>query len=397
MKIQNQTSIERLGHYRVGQKIYTLKSLALTDSINFGKPLQFIFNDDIFNRYDWTQEPEPAVGIREFYRRRAQQLRNNYDYIVLQYSGGPDSQTVFDTFMQNNILLDEVVNFNSYNKTQRVAGTAHNADYVYNVKPALDSMIKKHGIKQTRITIIDEIDMTKTIWHEYQNRDYNELLFTSGSFPSVWMMRGTWVKHVPHIWNRIQAGQRVCVVLGADKTHLRVENNKYCTKFTDVLCCDAASLIENDPDLKGHNVLEMFYHTPDYPELVIKQAHLLKNFVESQQDSTNFENTAYYSQTNHRPAFHCNSKQHPGNLRYQSYHDIVYPGHRPNIITPKPAYFGTRVMDCWWVHDMDSQDNRVWRQGFVKHYQQFRDFIRRDQQEFSSIQLNHSKTYFLEK
>jgi hypothetical protein len=391
-----QHSVERLGHYEVGSKIFTLKSLALHERINTGKKLNFIYNDEIFDQYNWTIEPEPGVSINEFYRRRAQQLRNNYDYIILQYSGGPDSQAIYDTFINNDILLDEVVNFNSYEKTQRLIGTAHNADYFYNVKPVLDNMIKKYGTQRTKISIIDEIDMTAKVWAEYEKRDFHELLFNAGNFPSVWMMRGIWVKHVPHIWNMILEGKRVCVVLGADKTPLVIENGKYCTKFIDILCCDAASLILHDPDLKGHNFVELFYHTPDMPEIIIKQAHLLKQFVESQTDAENFENTEYYSLTNHRPGFICNSKQFPGNLKHRPYHNVIYPGSRNNIITPKPEYFGTRSMDCWWVNEMPSEHTKVWRHGIVKQKVEFNNRIKRKGRESSTITPTRGKPYYLE-
>jgi len=392
-----QDKIDQLGHYQVGREKFTLKSLAMERSIQTGVQLNFIYNDDIFDRFDWTREPEPETNIHEFYRRRAQQIRNNYDYVVLQYSGGADSQCIFDTFMNNDILLDEIVNFNSYEKTQRILGTAHNADYVYNVKPALETILKQHGTQRTRISIIDEIDMTTKVWKEYKKRDFYELLFNSGAFPSVWMMRGNWVKHVPHIWHKILEGKRVCVILGADKTPLKVSGNKFYTQFCDILCCDSINLLMLDVDLQGHNFLELFFHTPAYPEITIKQAHLLKKFVESQKTNEHFEDTEYYKLTDHRPALTCHSKKFTGNLKYQQYHDIVYPGCKTNIITPKPRYFGTRDMDCWWVNEMSPDDNIIWRQGLPKYYATFKNLIEKNGSKITTIPLIWTKPYFLEK
>ena len=392
-----QNNIDRLGHYQVGSEKFTLKSLAMQKSMRTGLKVNFIYNDDLFNQYDWTQEPEPNINIHEFYRRRAQQIRDNYDYIVLQYSGGADSQCIFDTFMNNDILLDEVVNFNSYEKTQRLEGTAHNADYVYNVKPVLEDMVKKYGTHRTRISIIDEIDMTTKVWREYKNRDYYELLFNSGSFPSVWMMRGIWIKHVPHIWNKLLEGKRVCVILGADKTTLSVVNNKFCTNFSDILCCDSTNLLMLDVDLRGHNFIELFFHTPAHPEIPIKQAHLLKRFVESQITDENFEDTGYYRLTGHRSAVTCNSKQFAGNLKYQQYHNIVYPGIKSNITTPKPRYFGTRNMDCWWVNEMSPDDNKIWRLSLPKYYATFKSMIEKNGTDLTTVPLTWTKPYFLEK
>ena len=80
----------------------------------------------MFSKCDWTTEPEPGVPLSEYYRRRAQQIRDKYDYVVLLYSGGPDSNNILHAFVHNGIKIDEIVNINSYDKTQVVKDTIHN-------------------------------------------------------------------------------------------------------------------------------------------------------------------------------------------------------------------------------------------------------------------------------
>jgi hypothetical protein len=65
------------------------------------------FNKDSFAAVDWSLEPE--TDIRNLYRLRAQQLRQQYDYIRLEASGGGDSTTAIFSFLKNGIHLDEVV------------------------------------------------------------------------------------------------------------------------------------------------------------------------------------------------------------------------------------------------------------------------------------------------
>ena len=65
--------------------------------------IKFIFNDDLFSTYDWSKEPEE--DIYELYRRRAYQLRKDYDYIVLLYSGGIESQVMLETFLEIILIL----------------------------------------------------------------------------------------------------------------------------------------------------------------------------------------------------------------------------------------------------------------------------------------------------
>jgi hypothetical protein len=387
-----------LGFYEVGGQAFASKNLAFAESIKKSTPMRYNFNDNVFGKYDWTKEPEPNVSLKEFYRRRAQSLRDKYDYIVLQYSGGPDSQNVLDTFLENNIKLDEIVNFNSYEKTQKVVDTTHNADYVHNVKPAVENIIKKYG-NQIKVSIIDEIDMTKKVWAEYSTLDYYELLFTAGTFPSVWMMRGIWIKHVKHLWDKLLSGKKVCVILGADKTFLRLdqERNCYYTIFSDIVSCDIATVSMYDKILQGHKIVEMFYHSVDQPDIAIKQAHTLKNTIEKITDVGYFENFNKFDGTNFRPASVCVSKRFPTmNLKYEHYHKTVYPSWRTNIVTPKPVYLGNRSIDCWWVDLLDDSEKKVWTSGIQKYEQSFGQFLKRSKNDISSLPITFSHRYYLE-
>lgn len=380
-----------LGHYSVGTKRFLSKSVAALAALQSGGLLRYEYDDEIFDRCDWTVEPEPQTPIDEFYRRRAQQLRDNYDYIVLQYSGGPDSQNVLDAFLDNGIKLDEVVNFNTLDSTQVLEGTTHNLDYFYNVRP----MMTEIG-DRSKVTIIDEIDMTKKVWKEYSKRDYFELLFNAGTFPSVWMSRGIWIKHVPHIWEQFTAGKRVCVVLGVDKTRLDLTNGKYSVAFSDLIGCDPTNLFDNDPEFAGKNVMEYFYHTADSPFLVIKQAHTLKKYAEAADESC-FEDTYHYKKRDHRPATMCLSKKFPGKfLRYDHYHRTVYPKWRANIITPKPLYLANRAIDCWWVDALEDTEKRVWTLGINKYYQDFGSLLSKRQFNTTTLPLVFTKARLLE-
>ena len=392
------SNVDSLEYYKIGNNIYTSKAIAYTKSLHTTEKLQYVYNDEIFKKYDWTVEPEPNVPIGEFYRRRAQQLRDRYDYIVLQYSGGPDSQNILDTFLNYNIKLDEVVNFNSYAKTQIVQGTVHNADYVYNVKPFLESVLKKYS-NPFKISIIDEIDMTKKVWQDFSDKDYFELLFTSSTFPSVWMFRGLWVKHVPHIWNKILEGKKVCILLGMDKTPLRIDsnNNKYHVNFLD-LRSDVSFLISEHLEMKNSVNWEPFYHTPHMPDITIKQGHLLKNAVEKLTDINYFEPRNKYEGTDTRHAFGCRSKRFLNmNLKYEHYHKIVYPWWNPNIVTPKPAFQGNRVWDCWWVDQLETTEKKVWTNGMNKYIDTFDSVLNKKNNQVSTLPMVFTRPYYLEK
>jgi hypothetical protein len=394
------------GYYTVGEKIFFSKNLAYNEVLASKKRIEYHFNDHIFDKYDWTHEPESEVSIEEFYRRRAQQIRDEYDYVILQYSGGPDSTNILKTFLKNKIKLDEIVNFNSYNSTSVVEGTIHNADYVYNVKPILEKLLKENT--QTKVTIVDEIEMTKKIWDDVYFKDYYELLFSSGTFPSFWMMRGIWVNYIPHIFDMVSSGKKVGVVMGVDKPTLRIHDKKYYTVFNDIMSCDITMSMHNCTELNPTNIIEFFYHTPKFPELIIKQVHLLKKTVERyerQNDLTLFENLNKFDNTEFRTSFICESKIHLGkNLRYDLYHKTIYPDWSPNIVTPKLRHNGKKNIDCWWVNKLDEKYVRIWSNGALKYLNSFSHLIKKTSYnfnnqkviDFSTLPLLHSKKYYIE-
>lgn len=393
------TSSNRFGHYMVGNKMFLQKHAALLESHDVSKRMQYIYNDDVFNKYDWTSEPEPSVSLREFYRRRAQQIRDQYDYVVLAYSGGPDSTNILDSFLNNNIKIDEIVNFNSYAKTQQVDYTIHNADYVYNVKPKIEELQKSAFGSAIKITILDEIDLVDKIWKECADRDTSHILFGAQWFPSIPLIRGGWIKHVKHIWNKIVNGDKVCVIIGADKPIMVVDKstNKYFSVFCDILSCDIAAMVHYDPDMGGKNVFEFFYNTPDQPDLTIKQLHTLKNYIQTLKSSDHFELSSVYDQINSRPPLRCESKHFSGSLKYDLYHKTIYPAWKPNFITPKETMLGTRPRDNWWFSKLDSSATKVWEHGIKEAYSNFKHDIKVVGSESSGMQLSYTKKYWLEK
>ena len=106
-KFNTQQYINRHGFYMVGNKKFFNKTLALLESSTSKLPVEWKFNHDAYGKIDWTVPIE--TNLEELYRLRAQQLRNQYDYLILHFSGGADSTNVLHAFVRNNIFLDEIV------------------------------------------------------------------------------------------------------------------------------------------------------------------------------------------------------------------------------------------------------------------------------------------------
>jgi len=61
---------------------------------------------EVYDTHDWYTEPKDSW--KEILKNHAQKLRDKYRYLRLWYSGGSDSQTVLNAFVDNNIHLDEI-------------------------------------------------------------------------------------------------------------------------------------------------------------------------------------------------------------------------------------------------------------------------------------------------
>jgi hypothetical protein len=387
--------LEKLGYYLVDNKKYYSKIKALDQAQKQINKIQFVYNDDVFGKYDWTQEPEPDVSILEFYKRRAQQLREQSDYLVLMYSGGPDSTMMLKTFVDNNIYIDEIVNFNSYQSTGVLQGTVFNADYYYNVEPYLQE-VKKTSNVLGQISVLDEIEFTQLHWNDLKRNGHPDLVLGTYSWPTAWVLRGVWVKFVKHIWDQIQKGRRVIVVYGSDKTRLQIKQGRYCTWFMDFSGPDAAELVAQDSEFHSLDFIEYFFHSPDAVPMIIKQAHLLKNYVENHATIQEFEPLQHYADLQQRARNYCSSKRVAGNLCPESYHNIVYPGISLPILTPKPGEMLLRANDNWWIKSLDPAQTALWRHAVGRLFKNYSQLLDVSGPGVNNLPHLASKPYFLE-
>lgn len=389
-------NLRKYGFYKVDDITFINKIEALKFSKKLGSPVSFHFNDEVFSSYDWTIDPEPNTSLSELYRRRAQELRDNNDYLVLAYSGGPDSQNVLDSFLKNNIHIDEIVNFNSYESTGIVNNTIHNADYYYNVKPNIEKIYNEHGSK-IKYTTVDEVSAVKTFWNEARIMGNHGMLFGTTGFPSTLLYRGMWVKLIPHIWKKILNGDKVKVMYGADKPYIGLHNNKHFVSFGDMYG-DTINMLLPDKDFNGRDLLEFFYHSPDCPKIVIKQAHVLKQYMDFHSKQDDYEDPSIYITDATRSPLTCTGKNNLGNLKYGLYHKLIYPDWNPNFITPKEGRLGTRPTDNWWISQFTDQEKSVWTYGLGE---QFKLTLAMKELKVDNIHKSipalSSKKYFLEK
>ncbi len=100
-------NLDDLGFYTVGNEKFYNKIPAMFRAQQLKTDMNWNFNDEVFSALDWTVEP--TTSIDEFYKIRAQQIREQYDYVILFCSGGADSTNMFYAFVNNGLHIDEVI------------------------------------------------------------------------------------------------------------------------------------------------------------------------------------------------------------------------------------------------------------------------------------------------
>lgn len=388
----------KFGYYETGGRQFLLKADAVRAAGNNSKLVNYCWNEELVNRFDWTVEPEPNVSIKEFYHRRAQQLRDKYDYLVLLFSGGPDSTNMLESFIDNGIHIDEIVNINSIDRTGKIEGTMFNQDYVWHVKPKLDSLINS-GKFSGKITIIDEVDLVKQHWERYLKSDVITQTLAGNPSPGFVHTKGIWPRYVPHLWSMILSGRRVGIVKGADKTMLHVENGKHYTCVNDFVAAEILAYMSTDPDFNAIDCTEFFYHSPDCIPLMIKQAHLIKKFIDRHPDPANGH---YCSATkiwnNDRPHCIAYTKMDTDSiLKYDTYHKIVYPTWTPRPVTPKPVNLVTLDLNYFFVWSSTEAEKAPWLDVLKSHVQDFKQQWTAPKKGMQmALPVMHSKKVFLE-
>jgi len=99
---------------------------------------------------------------------------------------------------------------------------------------------------------------------------------TNSSWTPNNVSRKDWVMNIKDWSKIIESGKKLCVLYGLDKPRISHVNGKFSMRFLDLV--DVAATVKSLSG-KQYYTDELFYWTPDLPEIVIKQAHIIKNYL----------------------------------------------------------------------------------------------------------------------
>jgi len=256
------------GVYKVGERIFENKLEALLHANSTRQQVIWDFFNSRFATVNWTRPLN--VPLKELYRLRAQQLREKYDYLVLHYSAGSDSTNVLRSFIDNGIKLDEVfvrwpirlAEATPYSNSSDP--TNYLNEWNITIKPALTKLRSEHP--ELKISVKDTSDGFREQLSSVSDKDIHVKTggqhFSPMSFNSISISSDSEIA-------ALDSNIKIASIFGIGKPILREDNGRIYTYFSDYAINSA-----------GHRQnLEPFYWTPDFPEIVVEQVHLILNVI----------------------------------------------------------------------------------------------------------------------
>jgi hypothetical protein len=275
------------GFYKVNGKIFFQKVEAIYEANKTKADIEWVFHDEIYEAVDWTVEPQES--LQELYKRRAQQLRNKYDYILVFFSGGADSINIVNSFLNNGIHIDEIV------AGAPVSGLDNWKDHTN--KDAVNTISETRLIQIPLLKEIGEKNPTvKVTIHDYfkDMLEYNtdEWLWKSGSYihPTFAARYKLERDDYNYLKKIADSGKSIGLIYGIDKPSLIEKDGAYYFMIRDVLVNTAYNSLNHS---MAH--VELFYYNGDVPELMIKQAHETARFISRPENKYVYDNMHYNS------------------------------------------------------------------------------------------------------
>lgn len=320
---------DKFGYYTVGDLKTYSKLEAIEWQQRFGHFPEWNFNRSVFDACDWKTEPE--IDLWDLYKVRARQIRDSYDYVVLFYSGGSDSHNLILAWIDAGLKIDEIASFWNV-EGSKTRDTVQNSEIDRVVLPDVEHM-RSQGL-EFKFRLIDTSSM------ELESTRLDDLVYSlNHNFSPLHSAKIIMREQIAAYRDIIASGKKLCFVWGAEKPQLYHDDHGMYLMFLDFL----DSCVGPWQQRNYHDGIydEYFYWTPDLPELIIKQAHTVKRFVETCNDAHHYQDKF--------TAFGYN-KQLGKYLTAESSKMVLYPRWRNDIFNAgkqNKRFFSARNQWIW--------------------------------------------------
>jgi hypothetical protein len=262
------------GYYQY-KDIKTTSKYEIMRLCNDPEQVTWHYHDEYFSSFNWSKEPQESINI--LYKKRCEQLRSSYDYIVLMYSGGSDSQNILDCFVKNNIHLDEICSHINYEGSNTIDNNLNYEILCQNgAKETAEQYIKDNNLK----TIYRLYDVTQKTLEIYSKYDFDMHYNINNTGTAIAMTKpkaSNILNTNVNLWKDLyNSGKKICFIWGNHKPIVVQHKGKWFFSFRDNMD-HTSSVIQKT----GYAVDEIFYQSPciESVNIMIKQSHLIKNYL----------------------------------------------------------------------------------------------------------------------
>lgn len=234
-------------YFRVNGKIIFNHLLAKYESFVSKKPVEFVCHDQENDKLNWLQEP--AESLDQLMDQHARNLRNKYNHVMLSWSGGTDSHTIYEVFKRNNLHIDEIVIW-----------VNDKYEPWYNSR-CVEWLKNNHHDPLTKITVKERFDPNA----KQQIVTGEDWIFQNISMIPKFAM-GTMDSVMWDYCAQQYGGSTWCLITGHEQPKVFIKNNKYYS-------CHNASWLLSTMNFEN---IECFFTDP---VLALKQSHIIKKML----------------------------------------------------------------------------------------------------------------------
>lgn len=371
----------KLGYYQCNGQTFDSKIQAYLYGAQVKQKVTWDFNNSVFAAHDWSVEPVETLD--QLYDARSRQLREEYDYIMLSYSGGADSHNILMSFIRQGLHIDEIV-VNTMTKANSkfttvdasVLAPEHAAaEHELNTVPRLKEV--EHLIPRTKINILD---LSDNLFNSLEKAgDASWVLDKREGLNPLGSTRFNYI-HFTEVRKQFDKEKKIALVLGIEKPRTHIMDGKFFVRFSD----RSANIVTVAEHIKEYtnSTVEFFYWSPDCLKMLSKQAHVIKNWLEAfpeKQTMWTLDAVIKHYRTYHERVLRS--------LLYTTWDDSWFQSNKAT----KDWY---SEFDTWFIEGYKGTDaNAIWWEGinYVKNsLPKFMLNYNADKQEDGLLVLGHS-------
>lgn len=342
------------------------------------------FNQEVFNTLNW--ELEPDIDLWEMYKARARQIRNSYDYCVIFYSGGSDSHNLLNAWIDADCKIDEIASF--WNEAGTHDPQSFMCSEISNVVLPDVKLLKSKGFDFV-YRLIDLCDLTnKFIKENYLHYHYH----VNQSLSPNNVIKSYFRHDIKDYKDLINQGKSVCFIWGSDKPQIFNDEQGYYFAFLDIMDNCVSPYVQNQYQQGWYD--ELFYWSPDFPLIPVKQAHVVKKFLDNVNDPSYYQKKhspyGYNKTINQYISVHTIKK-----IIYPKWHDDIFMAdyHGIGRGLRKPNFLTYSERDEWLFY-ADPDLGKKTLDMIASSIEHLPDYWRNKDQKTSAVKAHIQKHYF---